>query len=254
MAVFSDRMSNDLAEAAAGAFRAYALKLSLKLSHDEVVAAFIEHDHIEKLKEVSRMVGASGVATFPTKIFTSEMELLSDCTVHFTSNMPILIPEYVQLGLASTCPDELREKISKWADTRYDLGIAGGDLVDAIHHLNWMCGDVRTMKALLPCLPGIMARINSDQDSKTMKKARAMLNTTGCGAIPPLSRAVKQRLLEISALANAIFMTEEPASAEKNDGKTAVLIKNNYTYGAPALQRPWLFKSEEHPRVYGSFI
>ncbi len=208
MPVYAYRMITDMTESLRNIGRNFFAKTPLVLSPDEFVAAFIDPDHVPKLREVQELVGFVGASSLYTSIPTS-LGFKIKANIAFAGSAPIILPQYSRHGLQASCPDDIRAKVTKWADDRYSYGTAFGDAVDAIVWLNDQCGDLRAMSVMLPCIASVMSGISDQEDSKTNKRARKLVEQTRFGKLPKLPGPVKQRLMEVSALVNATTLVKD---------------------------------------------
>jgi hypothetical protein len=197
------------------------IRTALRLTGEEFVSAFINPDHIDKLREVQALVGYVGTSTINSSLITTDGHSLA---VHmaFVGSSPVSLPRYVSYGIQKSCPEPVKEKLTGWTDERVRIGTAIGDVLDAITHLNDQCGDLRAMSIMLPCLPTIMAQVSDDADNKTVKRARKLAGQKAFGSLPKLPMATKQRLLEASALVNAMTLTLDAPAAEMSRGDASV--------------------------------
>lgn len=206
---------------------------ALVLKPDEFVRAFINPEHVDTLTQVRELVGHVGLTSTVTKVNTSDgMEF--DLSLAFNGWPPITMPQYVRHGLQPTCPDDVRARITAWLDERYQLGAAFGDVHDALYYLNQTCGDAKAVALMMPCLPTIMAGVSEDGDNATVKRARRITAAKSFGKLPALPVAVKQRLIEVSAIVNATAMMEKAESPTTTRGD-AVLSFRDFGGVRPSL-------------------
>lgn len=208
MPVYAYRMIEEMRESLKKLGESFFAKTPLVLTGDEFIAAFIDPDHVAKIREVQSLVGFAGSSGTSATIHTSS-GVVARVGINFNLEAPLLVPQYVRNGLQPTCPDELRDKITRWADERYSYGTAFGDALDAITWLNETCGDLRAMSVMLPCIVSVVSNITDDAEHRTAKRARKLTEQNRFGKLPKLPGPVKQRLMEVSALVNATTLVKD---------------------------------------------
>lgn len=208
MSVYNYRITDDIRYNIKQLAEMFFARTRLVITPDEFVAAFIDPEHVGKLREVQELVGFTGQNSIQT---TVQSTAGGRYTVYLTfgGNAPIIIPQYAGKGLQPTCPDDVRAKIVGWVDERVRFGEAFGDAYDAVNLLNENCGDAAAMRVMLPCLPTVMAAQSADQDHRTVKRAKRVAESKRFGSLPRLPQSVKQRLIDISAVVNSVAMVKD---------------------------------------------
>ena len=239
MSVYSYKMIDDLRTSLGNLAEKLYSKTALVLSPEEALEAFVHPDHVPMLREVQQICSPATNASYWTTLQCSNGVSLRAYMV-FSGGSPVIMPRYIEHGLQPTCPDGVLAKIVSWVDQRLAYGMAFGDTIDAISWLNENCGDVRAMALMLPCLTTIMGNMSTDAESTAVRRARKLSQSSGFGSLPRLPVQVKQRLMEISAIVNAVtLMTDAPditaplhhalfAQARVNRGGT---IRTNIFWG-----------------------
>ena len=237
MSVFSYRTFNQIESAAGGLFTLFFNKTAMILEPEEFITAFINPDHIDKLKEVQELVGLS-TQTWARPIVACSKGDSFYMYLSFSGGAPVIVPQYIQNGLQPTCDPAVREKILGWLDERVRFGDMFGDVKDALNWLNETCNDAEAMTLLLPCLPTIMGQMSSDGDSKTTKRARKLTTIKSFGALPKLPVQVKQRLQEISAVVNSITLMLDVPEPEVKASQAVVTLSGYKIHKRTSLFAP----------------
>lgn len=208
-----------------------AARLTLNISGEEFLQAFVVPEHVTAIRGVMDLVGMSDNNARSTVLATSRGYRFQTA-VTFSGSAPILIPQYVSGGLARTCPDALRERIIGWTDDRARFGLAFGDVMDSLDFLNNNCGDLKAMSIFSPCLPSIIRNISDDADSRSAKRARSLASSNRFGKLPKMAPEAKARLLEASAVINsATLLLEAPVPGLKRHDATFQLV--GFANGSP---------------------
>lgn len=186
------------------------------LTVDEFVEAFIRPEHVEKLRDVSDLLGNPAVTaqwkvTSPVESASPDMLRMS---LTFYQQPGMFVPPYITQGFAITTP--AGQKISAWAKERREHGILLGDAYDAMNWLNDACGNAKAMSLVFPALQPLMVRAgakypaspNGEEDRMT-KRANSITNTKALGTMPVLPREVIDRIRSASALVQAFLLTDE---------------------------------------------
>ena len=229
MAVYHHRMRTNIINSLRALSVTYFERMPLILSPEDFIAAFINPEHVEKLKDVEELVGRIGRDAFEASISTGPHNLRT--RVFFGAKAPIILPRYVSRGLQPTCPDNVRAKIDHWAAERISAGFAFGDIHDGINYLNEVSQDVRAMAMMIPCLPLIMASISDDEEAKTTIKARKLANDKSFGKLPRLPREVRDRLREASSIVNSVTLLSEAQVPLPTKGQAAIYGNPGYPPG-----------------------
>lgn len=208
MAVYNYRIVDEIQYNIKQLGEMFFARTKMVLTPDEFIAAFIQPDHVSKLRDVQELVGFVGQNSLPTVLQSTAGGRYSTYLT-FTGNAPIILPQYASKGVQPTCPEDVRAKIVGWVDERVRFGEAFGDAMDAIVALNESCGDAAAMRVMLPCLPTVMAAMNADQDHRTVKRAKKVAESKKFGSLPRMSQATKQRLIEVSAIVNSVAMVKD---------------------------------------------
>lgn len=212
-------------------------RMPLHLTPDEVITGFINPEHVDQLRAMEEMVGFVGSTHLNPVLYSSNGDALRTL-VGFAGRPPVILPRYAQ-QLQPDCPGTLREKIGTWVQQRIELGNAFGDALDALRELNDRCVDARAMAIVLPCLPTIMASVNSDPEASTNKRAQKLAHNKTFGILPKLPPQVKKRLLEVSAVVNSVSLMREAPLPSLPKGYATV---NYYNGGShPSPRRPNIF-------------
>lgn len=208
----------------------YFERTALVLEPDEFIAAFIKPEHLPLMKEVQELVGVKCSTSTQTALTCSDgTRFLVSLT--FQSNAPVLIPQYASHGVIDACPQEIREKLTTWADSRVTAGLAFGDAADALDYLSEHCAVKAAVLFMLPCLPAIAAAAgdpNNDKDSLTKHAKSLAQNNTRLPPLPVLPLAVKERLQDVSAFINAAVMTKDAPPVKLTKQTQAVVMLNQY--------------------------
>lgn len=237
MSVFSYRTFENIEAAAGRLFTTFFGKMPLMLDPDEFIAAFINPEHIDKLKEVQEIVGL-GTPTWTRTTGTSSSGSTFSLYATFGGGAPVVLPRYVSAGLQPTCPDPVRQKITAWLDERVRFGDMFGDVRDALTWLNAQCADAEAMALLLPCLPTIMGRLSDDSNSKAVKRARKLTSIKSFGALPKLPVKVKQRMQEISAVVNSITLMLDAPDPELDRGHACFALESARSHKRESMFAP----------------
>ena len=220
-------------------------RTALTLTGDEFVDAFINPDHVEKLKDVEELVGMVASGSFNSEITVGAE--LATVSVWFAGKQPIIVPRYTRHGLQPTASQAVRDKIEGWINERVRIGVAFGDAHDALRYLNDTCGDAKAVAVMLPCLVTIMSTVSTDPDSKTTQRARKIAAKSSFGTLPALPLEVKNRLREIAAVVNGAAMTTDAPLSSSGLRSGSALIKMSGHNGS----RPHLFHGAQ---AVGSFL
>lgn len=229
MAVFNPRTLDTFTGALRSMAATYFDRTKLILSGDEFITAFVDQNHVAKLKEVQELVGFSGASFLNTSLFDSAGTGYN-AHLAFTGNAPVIVPQYCGKGVQPDAPAEVVTKITEWLDSRASMGAAFGDALDAMVALNSLCGDAQAMTIMLPCLPTIMGQVSTDADNRTVQRARKLTSIKSFGKLPALPPQVRQRLMEVSAIVNSVtLMLDTPVQETKRyDAAVSVVqIRNN---------------------------
>lgn len=213
MPVFNARTVSEILDSTRRLVEMFFSRTNLVLTPEEFVSAFVYPDHIDKLREVQDLVGFVGQSSLNTRLESSKGFRYA-AHIGFVGPAPIIIPQYARQGLSPHCPDDVRAKITAWADERARFGEAFGDALDAVHYLSDTCGDAPAMRVVLPCLPTLMAAMASDSDERTINRAKKVTESKKFGYLPRLPQAAKQRLLDISAMINSAALVKDAPMPE----------------------------------------
>ena len=224
MPVFAPRMLDQLLTSLKSLSDALYQRTPLILTGDEFISAFIDPDHVAKLKEVQALVGFSGHTSLETILANSAGQQFSVVT-YFTVGSPVVLPQYTAKGLQPSVSEAVLAKISSWMDERTRFGEAFGDAYDALYNLNTSCGDAASMALVLPCLPTLMGRLSDDTQNSSVKKARKLSDVKSFGKLPKLPVRVKQRLLEISAIINSVTLMTDAQLPETDRGDAKITVR-----------------------------
>lgn len=241
MAVYSYKMTNALLSVVGDLAEKFFAHMSLTLSPDEFVQAFINPEHVPTLHQMEEMVGYVGSA--PGGLYLDLDLGRASVGLSFGVRAPLIVPRYVNGGLQPTCPPDLRDKITAWGNERIRLGFLFGDVYDGLNYLNGVCDDVNTLTTLLPCFPYILSRMSSDEESKVSKRASKIANNRRVGRLPRLTRAAKERLQEASAIMSSVSLVET-AEVAPVPSKHARLHFNPRWTAQPFVKsnpQPWVF-------------
>lgn len=211
MSVYSYKMIDDLRTSLGNLAEKLYSKTALVISPEEALEAFVHPDHVPMLREVQQICSPSTGSGYYSNLQSSDGKSLH-VVVSFTGGSPVIMPKYIEHGLQPTCSDGVRARIVSWVDQRLAYGMAFGDTIDAISWLNENCGDVRAMALMLPCLTTIMGNMSTDAESTAVRRARKLSQASGFGSLPRLPVQVKQRLMEISAIVNAVTLMADAPS------------------------------------------
>lgn len=236
MSVYSYRIISDIEYNVRQVAEMFFARTKLVLSPSEFIAAFINPEHIEKLRDVQELVGFVGQNSMGTTLASTTGSRYS-VALTFTGNAPIIIPQYAGQGLQPTCPPDVLAKIVGWLDERTRFGNAFGDVMDAVSMLNEQCGDAAAMRVMLPCLPTIMASLHSSDDDTNTKRAKKVAQAKKFGSLPRLPQSIKQRLLEISAIVNSTALVKD-APEVTAPAQHAIVTVNSPARGEPARPSP----------------
>jgi hypothetical protein len=218
MPVYTPKRLQELQNALDSMAQRFLARLPLILTDQEFIAAFIHADHIQKLREVHELVGGVKQSGSVTTLWTSRGDKVVAYATFGKGVPPTLMPSYVGHGMAETCPDDIAQKITDWADQRIELGNAWSDAFACLDYLNSKCDSADTMARLLPCLPYVMSQIDDRQDARTTKAARRLNDSTRIGRVPAIPRDVKDRMHEVSGVVSSYalikdnMLTEPPRS------------------------------------------
>lgn len=233
MPVYGTKIVEDLCSSLRNLAEKMFTKTTMVMKDEEMLAAYIFPDHLAMLKEVQAMCDPS-TNSYVSTLATCSNGVVMSLDYSFMSSSSVIMPKYVSKGLKRFCPKHLRARVTEFVDQRHAFGTAFGDARDALHYLNDTCGDERAMAVMLPCLPTIMANMNSDPNSPAVKRARKLQSSSGFGALPPLPREVKNRLMEVSAIVDSVNLLgdAQAPTIEKHDAYiTAAYLYENAVRG-----------------------
>ena len=233
MPVYGTKIIEDLCTSLSSLADKMFTKTTMVMKDEEMLAAYIIPDHLTMLKEVQAMCDP-GTNTYVISHETCTNGAVMRLDYCFKGCSSVIMPKYVTKGLQPFCPEHLRTRVKDFVDQRHAFGTAFGDVRDALHYLNATCGDARAMAVMLPCLPTIMSNMSPDPDSPAVKRARKLKSSSGFGALPPLPREVKNRLMEVSAIVNSVTLLSDAhtPTVQKHDAYiTAAYLAENAVRG-----------------------
>lgn len=216
-------LSNALSDVASGFFS----RMPLILTPDEYISAFIQPDHVSKLREMEQLVGFTGsLGSYAT--IESAAGNRGEVTVNFGGRPPVILPQYVRYGMQPTCPDDVRMKIEAWFDERIKLGAAFGDAYDALRYLNEYCDRAETMALLLPCFPYLLSKTTAGtekQEQRKLKRAQALQSKKSVGRMPKIPRHVKDRMQEVSSVVSSFSLMEDSPVPTADKGYALIHLR-----------------------------
>lgn len=204
-------------------------KTPLVLTAEEVIAGFIHPSHVEKIKEVEEMVGLSD--TRPMALSHVHYGGLT-FSMHLTfgGRAPVLIPRYAENGMGDFAPKELVARLDAWTAERVRMGFAAGLVKDAIETLAWKCGTIDAVRLLLPCLPMLLARLDTgDTPGRHTQRAQRINELKRVPALPAISRPAKIALDEASSIVSTFSLVAD-APVPQTPRRGAALTINGISY------------------------
>jgi hypothetical protein len=234
--VFSDKQLNALNMAMTKVVEKIITPMQMVLTEEEFIDGFIYPDHIDKLREATRMTGISApVGAFQFTAHAPDGEEVK-LQRYGNGTRDFMLPIYVSQGLRQDAPAGLRERLGEWIVNRLAIGNAMNEVHGAVNTLNYCCTSARTIAVLVPCLPLLVSMMYySDNTGKTEAsiKAADKLEKPGTMAgMPLLSRDDKNKLLDASLRITSSFalLSEMPIPTMKKydhlismTGRTKVL-------------------------------
>jgi hypothetical protein len=190
-------------------------KSSLYLTKDELTEAFIQPDHVSKIREVYNLLGERRMSTAQVTLNTDAYDTAPRLAVDvvFYDDPGVFLPSYSKTWFNVGTP--AGAKIIEWAAERRRLGLVVGDAIDAVETLNTMCGNALALSVCFPAIGSIMARSSPhtvqeyiDKDP-IVKRGRVIGNGKSIGSMPSLPREVIDRIRTASATVQALLLTEE---------------------------------------------
>lgn len=199
------------------------------LTREQFIEAFIQPDHVDKLREVHDLIGSPGAGGRNIKVQTTITDADTPLVSYmsFLKNPGILVPDYIKSSYDPTT--DAGKVIMAWAAERREIGLLLGDAYSALSTLNEMCGNAKALALMFPALTPIMARVGAsasgelNQDNPLAKRARAISNAKSIGSLPSLPREVIERIRSASAMVSAMIMAEEAVASIPKDA-TVVLV------------------------------
>lgn len=207
-------------------FARYALnKTPIYLTRDEFVEAFINPDHVDRLKDVYDLVGAEKPDAFVCSPYDFEPEVAAPISVHFLTTPNVLIPGYAHRTFNRYTPAGI--KVANFISERKRMGLLLGDAKDALPWLNEHCGTAKSMSMVFPALTGIMLRSGPKPSADGVGRYEARVNqiikTKNFGSLPALSKESVKRLQDASALLQALFMAEGATATDAPKDACAII-------------------------------
>jgi hypothetical protein len=201
------------------------------LTREQFIEAFIQPDHVDKLREVHDLIGSPGAGSRNIKVQTAITDADTPLVSYmsFLKNPGILVPDYIRASYDPTT--DAGKVIMAWAAERREIGLLLGDAYSALSTLNEMCGNAKALALMFPALTPIMARVGTtntgggqiNEDSPMAKRARAITKAKSVGSLPSLPREVIERIRSASAMVSAMIMAEEAVASIPKDA-TVVLV------------------------------
>lgn len=204
-------------------------KTPLVLTPEEVIAGFIHPQHIEKLMEVEELVGLSD--TRPVALSHVHYGSLTfSMHLNFGGRAPMLFPRYTENGMGEFAPKELLARLDAWTAERVRMGFAAGLVKDAIGTLAWKCDTIDAVRLLLPCLPMLLARLDTgDTPGRHTQRAQRINELKRVPALPAISRAAKLALDEASSIVSTFSLVAD-APIPQTPRRGAALTINGISY------------------------
>ena len=190
-------------------------KSSLYLTKDELTEAFIQPDHVSKIREVYNLLGERRMSTAQVTLNTDAYDTAPRLAVDvvFYDDPGVFLPSYSKTWFNVGTP--AGAKIIEWAAERRRLGLVVGDAIDAVETLNAMCGNALALSVCFPAIGSIMTRSSTqtvqeyiDKDP-IVKRGRSISAGKSIGSMPSLPREVIDRIRTASATVQALLLTED---------------------------------------------
>ena len=173
----------------------------IHLTGEEFVQAYIRTEHIPTLQKAKELCGDFG-----------SVRHMSHRGYGFTfdwhETAPLPAPNYVSVGLSPDCPPELRARITDQMDARIHFGDLMADFLDSFFVFNHWLTDVRSFGIMLPVLPVLAARVDTDYTRYDMKALVEKMSTGINFRLPMLPEEVKIRLRDASAFVLGMTMLD----------------------------------------------
>jgi hypothetical protein len=198
-------------------------KAPLFITKDEFIEAFIRPEHIEKLREVTELIGPAPIGSMGCNLGTdpNDVGVAIPAMIQFHRPLKLLMPDYARSGFQPGTP--AADKIRSWAASRRGQGILLGDALSAIDYLNNACGNAKAFSLVFPVLPALMVKSTSDEEDRVVKRGHTVMAGKQGGTLPTLPRQVIDRIREASAFIQALMLTED-AETETPPGNDWVAI------------------------------
>lgn len=218
------------------------------LTGEQFTEAFINPDHVAKLREVHNLIGcpsASDVRHITLQTDYADADNILMTRLMFVKNPGILVPDYIRKSYYSS--SDSGRMIMAWASERRKIGLLLGDAYAALNTLNDMCGNAKALSLMFPALTSLMARTNNfdgeiNENSPMAKRARAISSAKSIGKLPSLPRGVIDHIRSASAMVSAMIMAEDAETVIPEDavavltGTVSVTTSEHYRQPHPVLR------------------
>ena len=190
-------------------------KSSLYLTKDEFIEAFIQPEHVSKIREVYNLLGERRTSPAQVTLNTDAHDTFPRLSVDvvFYDDPGVFLPSYSKAWFNIGTP--AGTKIIEWASDRRRIGLVVGDAIDAVEVLNTMCGNALALSVCFPAIGSIMTRSSSHTDQAyidkdpIVRRGRDIGNGKSIGSMPSLPREVIDRIRTASATVQALLLTED---------------------------------------------
>lgn len=221
------------------------------LTGEQFTEAFINPDHVAKLREVHNLIGSPSASTRHITLQTDYADADNTLTARlmFAKNPGILVPDYIRKSYYSS--SDSGRMIMAWASERRKIGLLLGDAYAALNTLNDMCGNARALSLMFPALTSLMARTNTfdgkiNEDSPMAKRARAISSAKSIGKLPSLPREVIDHIRSASAMVSAMIMAEDAETVIPKDAVAVLTGADSVTSDHYRQPHPVLRCVEHH--------
>ena len=203
--------------------------VSVSLTHEEFVDAFIQPEHVDVLRKAHELCGKmvrKPIIGCEVRVCTSSgKEMLP--SIRFVDELPLMLPTYTSVeGVQPSCRPETIAKLTEYADKRFEIGRLFGDGITALRFLQNNCCNAMAMKLLFPALPALLAGMdkkNGTEDGPATRLANRLIESKASPPLPAMRLETKERMMEVSAFLNNLSLVEFKAtplpSPASNEGQ-----------------------------------
>lgn len=204
------------------------VKTTISLSPEEFVSSFIQPEHVEKLKEVERLVGFVGTTHTYAKVSTPAGNSVAKILLSFIGRPPVILPLYIAHNgdTLDTADPAVVARIKAFVEERLRVGNMLGDAHDALDWLSEHCENASTMRIAFPALPTLLGAIDNDPASVIGKRAAKLLESKRFGSMPAMSPDIRDRLREVCALIQGLTLLSDAADPVYPNGHAVVSFRS----------------------------